>query len=54
MLSFGLIDDLDWFELRGLFWCCPKVLSVRRTCERFTLEGVAICLWFAYGGLASD
>ena len=23
-----------------LLWCCPKVPSVRRTCEGYTLEGL--------------
>ena len=29
LLSFGLIDDLDWFELYVLFLCCPMVPSCR-------------------------
>ena len=39
-MSYGLIDDRDRFELYVLFWCCPKVPSVRRTHEGFTLEGL--------------
>jgi hypothetical protein len=37
LLSFGLIDDLDWFELYVLFWCCPMVPFVPRTREGFSL-----------------
>ena len=29
-MSYGLIDDHDWFELYILFWCCPTVPSVSR------------------------
>ena len=28
-----MIDDLHWFELYVLFWCCPMVPFVPHTCE---------------------